>query len=137
VILVDRDEARLNETLAQITGSGGKAIAVVGDVSDETLAKTEVERAVAEFGRVPRACICGSNLWPYKLGPALHRQPMGHEPSVSSKRSAVPYSDQARPRSRNVLRLFQRELHVLLVPRSLMVSIPEAASRKIMMAGHA
>jgi NAD(P)-dependent dehydrogenase (short-subunit alcohol dehydrogenase family) len=55
VVLVDRDEVRLNETLAAIVAAGSKAIAVVGDVSDETLAKAAVERAVAEFGRLDMA----------------------------------------------------------------------------------
>jgi NAD(P)-dependent dehydrogenase (short-subunit alcohol dehydrogenase family) len=55
VVLVDRDEARLNETLAEFTTSGGKAIAITGDVSDESVAKTAVDRAVAEYGRLDMA----------------------------------------------------------------------------------
>lgn len=55
VVLVDRDESRLNEVQAEITTAGGKAITVVGDVSDEALAKTAIERAVAEFGRLDMA----------------------------------------------------------------------------------
>jgi NAD(P)-dependent dehydrogenase (short-subunit alcohol dehydrogenase family) len=55
VVLVDRDEARLKETLAEITAGGGKAIVIIGDVSDESLAKMAVDRAVAEFGQLDMA----------------------------------------------------------------------------------
>jgi NAD(P)-dependent dehydrogenase (short-subunit alcohol dehydrogenase family) len=55
VVLVDRDEVRLGETLGQITSTGGNGIAVVGDVSDERFAQSAIERAVAEFGGVDMA----------------------------------------------------------------------------------
>jgi NAD(P)-dependent dehydrogenase (short-subunit alcohol dehydrogenase family) len=55
VVLVDRDETKLNETAERITGVGGKAIAIVGDVSDESLARSAVDRAVAEYGRLDMA----------------------------------------------------------------------------------
>jgi NAD(P)-dependent dehydrogenase (short-subunit alcohol dehydrogenase family) len=50
LVLVDRDEAKLAILLSEITASGGNAVTVVGEVSDEQLAKTAVERAVSEFG---------------------------------------------------------------------------------------
>ncbi|WP_243654412.1 glucose 1-dehydrogenase [Novosphingobium sp. PhB57] len=55
VVLVDRDETGLGETLAAITAAGGKAISIVGDVADEALAQSAVERAVTEFGRLDMA----------------------------------------------------------------------------------
>lgn len=55
LVLVDRDEEKLNTLLIEIKGKGGKAIALAGDVSDEQLAKTAVERAVSEFGSLDMA----------------------------------------------------------------------------------
>ncbi|MGY4319935.1 MULTISPECIES: SDR family NAD(P)-dependent oxidoreductase [Bradyrhizobium] len=55
VVLVDRSEERLNAVARELTSAGAKAIAIVGDVSDETLAKTAVDRAVAQFGRLDMA----------------------------------------------------------------------------------
>jgi len=55
VVLVDRDEHKLSETSQAITRSGGIAIMLVGDVSDELFAKSAVDRAVAEFGRLDMA----------------------------------------------------------------------------------
>jgi NAD(P)-dependent dehydrogenase (short-subunit alcohol dehydrogenase family) len=55
VVLVDHDEQRLEETLSQIMAAGGRAIAIVGDVSDEAVAEHAVGRAVAEFGRLDMA----------------------------------------------------------------------------------
>jgi NAD(P)-dependent dehydrogenase (short-subunit alcohol dehydrogenase family) len=55
VVLVDRDDEKLRGTAREITAAGGKAITLVGDVSDEKLAKEAVDRAVAEFGRLDMA----------------------------------------------------------------------------------
>lgn len=55
VVLVDRDEHKLASVLGEITASGGKAIAVAGDVSDENFAISAVDRAVGEFGRLDMA----------------------------------------------------------------------------------
>ena len=55
LVLVDRDEEKLDSLLSEITGEGGRAIALPGDVSDEQLAKTAVERAVGEFGSLDMA----------------------------------------------------------------------------------
>ncbi|PDT79127.1 glucose 1-dehydrogenase [Bradyrhizobium sp. C9] len=55
VILVDRSEEKLNAVAGELTSAGAKAIAIVGDVSDERLAKTAVDRAVAQFGRLDMA----------------------------------------------------------------------------------
>lgn len=55
VVLVDRDEEKLNTLLSEITGGGGRAIKLAGDVSDEQLAKTAVTRAVTEYGRLDMA----------------------------------------------------------------------------------
>jgi NAD(P)-dependent dehydrogenase (short-subunit alcohol dehydrogenase family) len=55
LVLVDRDEKKLQETTAEISAAGGKAFALSGDVADEDLAKRAVERAVVEFGRLDMA----------------------------------------------------------------------------------
>ncbi|MBB5060573.1 NAD(P)-dependent dehydrogenase (short-subunit alcohol dehydrogenase family) [Granulicella aggregans] len=55
LLLVDRDEEKLNSVLSEIAGEGGRAIALAGDVSDEQLAQTAVERAVGEFGSLDMA----------------------------------------------------------------------------------
>jgi NAD(P)-dependent dehydrogenase (short-subunit alcohol dehydrogenase family) len=55
LVLVDRDQKKLTTLLSEITGQGGKAITLAGDVSDEQLAKTAVERAVKEFGSLDMA----------------------------------------------------------------------------------
>ena len=55
VVLVDRDEAKLQAVTGALTATGAKAIAVVGDVSDEEVAKAAVDRAVSEFGRLDMA----------------------------------------------------------------------------------
>ncbi|MBA2933891.1 SDR family oxidoreductase [Sphingomonas sp. CGMCC 1.13654] len=55
LVLVDRDETRLEEIGRAITSAGGKAITLAGDVADEDLAKAAVGRAIAEFGRLDMA----------------------------------------------------------------------------------
>src|ERR1700712_974041 len=55
VVLVDRDAERLRVTTEAVIAAGGKAITLVGDVADEALAQSAVERAVDEFGRLDMA----------------------------------------------------------------------------------
>jgi NAD(P)-dependent dehydrogenase (short-subunit alcohol dehydrogenase family) len=55
VVLVDRDQEKLSSLLNEITGGGGKALMLAGDVSDEQLAKTAVERAITEYGSLDMA----------------------------------------------------------------------------------
>lgn len=55
IVLVDRDEARLEAVTRALTAAGSRAIAVAGDVSDEAVAKGAVDRAVREFGRLDMA----------------------------------------------------------------------------------
>ena len=55
VVLVDRDEAKLRTLISGITAAGGRAMQFGGDVSDEVFAKSAVERAIAEFGRLDMA----------------------------------------------------------------------------------
>jgi NAD(P)-dependent dehydrogenase (short-subunit alcohol dehydrogenase family) len=55
LVLVDRDEEKLHAIAREITGTGSKAIALIGDVSEEAFAKTAVERAVSAFGRLDMA----------------------------------------------------------------------------------
>jgi len=55
VVLVDRDQKGLASLLNEITEAGSKALTIAGDVSDERLAKTAVERAVTEYGSLDMA----------------------------------------------------------------------------------
>jgi NAD(P)-dependent dehydrogenase (short-subunit alcohol dehydrogenase family) len=55
VVLVDRDEWKLQQALAEIVGAGGKAVTLAGDVADESLAKAAVALAVSTFGRLDMA----------------------------------------------------------------------------------
>jgi NAD(P)-dependent dehydrogenase (short-subunit alcohol dehydrogenase family) len=55
LLLVDRDAEKLTSVTQALTASGAKAVSLVGDVSDEALAKAAVDRAVAEFGRLDMA----------------------------------------------------------------------------------
>jgi NAD(P)-dependent dehydrogenase (short-subunit alcohol dehydrogenase family) len=55
VVLVDRDQKKLASLADEITGGGGRALALAGDVSDEQLAKMAVARAVTEYGGLDMA----------------------------------------------------------------------------------
>jgi len=52
VLLVDIDEEKAAENAAGIQASGGCAASMTGDVSEETVARDMVERAVTEWGRL-------------------------------------------------------------------------------------
>lgn len=55
LVLVDRDKAKLETTAGDIASSGVTVITMAGDVSDESLAESAVDRAVTEFGRLDMA----------------------------------------------------------------------------------
>jgi NAD(P)-dependent dehydrogenase (short-subunit alcohol dehydrogenase family) len=55
LVLIDRDSAKLETTARDIASSGVKLLTIAGDVSDESLAKSAVDRAVTEFGRLDMA----------------------------------------------------------------------------------
>ena len=51
-----------------------------GDVRTEDVADPSIEEPTDAILRVTRACICGSDLWPYKnMEPTEGGRPMGHE----------------------------------------------------------
>lgn len=50
IVAVDRDGDTLERLIADVAASGGRAVAVVGDVTDESLAPRAVETATASFG---------------------------------------------------------------------------------------
>jgi threonine dehydrogenase-like Zn-dependent dehydrogenase len=50
-----------------------------GDVRIENVPDSSIQQPTDAVIRVTRACICGSDLWPYNLGPAPGGQRMGHE----------------------------------------------------------
>ena len=48
--LLDPDEEELNATVTAITEAGGRAVAIVGDVSKSEAAERAVQTLVSEFG---------------------------------------------------------------------------------------
>lgn len=51
-----------------------------GDVRVENIADAAIKNSTDALVRIARACICGSDLWPYKLmEPGDAARPMGHE----------------------------------------------------------
>lgn len=55
VVLVDRDGDRLEAVSREIASAGGRAATVVGDVADESLARSAVDLAVRAFGSLDMA----------------------------------------------------------------------------------
>jgi NAD(P)-dependent dehydrogenase (short-subunit alcohol dehydrogenase family) len=55
VVLVDRDEWKLQQAVAEIVGAGGKAVTLAADVADESLARAAVALAASTFGRLDMA----------------------------------------------------------------------------------
>jgi threonine dehydrogenase-like Zn-dependent dehydrogenase len=49
------------------------------DVRVETLPDAAIRKSTDAVIRISRACICGSDLWPYNGGPNVEGQQMGHE----------------------------------------------------------
>ena len=49
------------------------------DVAVENLPDARIEQPTDAVIRITRACICGSDLWPYNGGPNVEGQRMGHE----------------------------------------------------------
>src|SRR3954467_7379888 len=49
------------------------------DVRIENVSDASIQNPTDAVIRVPRACICGSDLWPYNGGPNVSGQQMGHE----------------------------------------------------------
>jgi threonine dehydrogenase-like Zn-dependent dehydrogenase len=51
-----------------------------GDVRVENVPDAKIEKPTDALVRITRACICGSDLWPYhELAPTENGRPMGHE----------------------------------------------------------
>ncbi|MFJ3187602.1 SDR family NAD(P)-dependent oxidoreductase [Streptomyces halstedii] len=55
VAVLDLDEAAAHETAEEITGAGGRAIAIRVDIADEDSVRSAISRTVAEFGRLDLA----------------------------------------------------------------------------------
>ncbi|WP_454281023.1 zinc-dependent alcohol dehydrogenase family protein [Sphingomonas sp. Marseille-Q8236] len=49
------------------------------DVSIATVPDATIQQPTDALIRITRACICGSDLWPYNDGPSVQHQQMGHE----------------------------------------------------------
>jgi hypothetical protein len=49
------------------------------DVSIENVPDASIQQSTDAVIRITRACICGSDLWPYNGGPNVEGQSMGHE----------------------------------------------------------
>lgn len=50
-----------------------------GDVEVEDVAKPSIEKPTDAIIKLTAACICGSDLWPYRGAQPVHHQMMGHE----------------------------------------------------------
>jgi threonine dehydrogenase-like Zn-dependent dehydrogenase len=50
-----------------------------GEVRIENVPDAAIQAATDAVIRIVRACICGSDLWPYNGGPNVSGQRMGHE----------------------------------------------------------
>ena len=55
VMLIDRNEEKLNAVTGALVAAGAKAISLAGDVADERFAEAAMQQAVAEFGRLDMA----------------------------------------------------------------------------------
>jgi 3-oxoacyl-[acyl-carrier protein] reductase len=58
VVVNGRDAAAVEETVAAITGSGGRAIPVIGAADDERVASALVEECMGTFGRLDTLINC-------------------------------------------------------------------------------
>ena len=52
VAVAARNQEKLDELVAQITGAGGKAAAFPLDVADEEQIKATIKAAIAQFGKI-------------------------------------------------------------------------------------
>ncbi|MGC3990874.1 MAG: SDR family oxidoreductase [Chthoniobacteraceae bacterium] len=55
LVLVDRNEPKVQDLASEIKAASGKVSFMVGDVSNEDFAKSVVDRAVSEFGQLDMA----------------------------------------------------------------------------------
>ena len=85
-----------------------------GDVRIETVPDAAIREPTDALIRVTRACICGSDLWPYNDGPNVAGQQMGHEAIgiVEAVGSEVA-DDPPRPGRGHAVRFLRRHLPVL------------------------
>ena len=71
----------------------GAVMYAAGDVRIENVPDPTIEETTDAVIRVTRACICGSDLWPYKtLQPGDGARVMGTRRSESSRRSATTFA---------------------------------------------
>jgi meso-butanediol dehydrogenase/(S,S)-butanediol dehydrogenase/diacetyl reductase len=114
VFAVDRDEARLAETVAQIRAAGGDASAHLLDVSDPAACRAAVEAAVSRHGRLDvLANVAGVMYW-------------GHLTDVSQ-------ADWARTLGINLSGVFflcQAAIPHLLAVKGVIVNVASAAAIK-------
>jgi NAD(P)-dependent dehydrogenase (short-subunit alcohol dehydrogenase family) len=55
VVLIDRDQEKLDAVAEGLTSAGARVLSLSGDVADEAFAASAVSRTVAEFGRLDMA----------------------------------------------------------------------------------
>ena len=81
-----------------------------GDVRVENVPDAKIEKPTDALVRITRACICGSDLWPYhELPPTENGRRMGHEAIglVEAVGTEVRKGEERRFR-RDAFRLFRR-----------------------------
>ncbi|WP_435828851.1 hypothetical protein [Saccharopolyspora shandongensis] len=68
----------------------GAVMHAPGDVRVEEREDPKILKPTDAIVRLSAACVCGSDLWPYRGVEQINGPtPMGHETSASSKRSAA------------------------------------------------
>jgi NAD(P)-dependent dehydrogenase (short-subunit alcohol dehydrogenase family) len=96
IVAVDRAAEPLEALAAEITAAGERAVTLVGDVTDDSLAPTVVKRALDSFGRldilVNNAGMGSEQVPTWQIDPAIWRRDL--EVNLTSQfvmaRSAVP-----------------------------------------------
>lgn len=87
VVVTARRSEDLNRLVAEIEGAGGRAIAVVGDIRDEALARSLVETALERFGALDIAFNnAGTN---GEMGPTPDASLAGWEETLATNLTAA------------------------------------------------
>ena len=75
ILLVGRDEGRLNEQVAKVVAAGGRGVAAIVDLEDAEAAAGLVDRAVEEFGSLHGIVHTASLFDPRPLEEYVNRVP--------------------------------------------------------------
>jgi NAD(P)-dependent dehydrogenase (short-subunit alcohol dehydrogenase family) len=82
VVVAARRQAELDVLVGEIKNTGGQALALAGDVKDETFAKTLVEMAVGRFGGLDVAFNNAGSMG--EMGPTPDVSPSGWRDTIET-----------------------------------------------------